>query len=135
VAALMEFQRGISEALDAGKETPARLRDAVKVLLKLLHPVAPHLTDEWWERLGEKRMLLETAWPAFDPDLATTPRVTLVVQVNGKVRGRLDVERGASEREVLTLARQDARILPWVQGKELDRAVFVPDRLLNLVVR
>jgi leucyl-tRNA synthetase len=135
VAALMEFQRGIAEAMDAGEETAARLRDAAKTLLKLLHPIAPHLTDDWWERLGEKGMLLETAWPVFDPGLATTPRVTLVVQVNGKVRGRLDVERGASEPEVLTLAREDDRIRPWVEGKELDRAVFVPDRLLNLVVR
>jgi len=135
VAALMEFQRGIAEAMDAGEETAVRLRDAAKTLLKLLHPIAPHLTDDWWERLGERGMLLETAWPVFDPDLATTPRVTLVVQVNGKVRGRLDVERGASEPEVLTLARRDSRIRPWVEGKQLDRAVFVPDRLLNLVVR
>jgi leucyl-tRNA synthetase len=135
VAALMEFQRGIAEAMDAGEETAARLRDATKTLLKLLHPIAPHLTDDWWERLGEKGMLIETAWPVFDPGLATTPRVTVVVQVNGKVRGRLDVERGASEPEVLTLAREDDRIRPWVEGKDLDRAVFVPDRLLNLVVR
>ena len=141
VAALMEFQRGIAEVADAmdatgeTQESPSRVRDAAKTLLKLLHPIAPHLTEEWWERFGEKGMLLEAAWPAFDPDLATTPRVTVVVQVNGKVRTRLDVERGASEPEVLALARADDRIRPWLEGKHLDRAVFVPDRLLNLVVR
>jgi leucyl-tRNA synthetase len=135
VAALMEFQRGISDALEAGTETPTRLREAAGTLLKLLHPIAPHLTEEWWERFGGKEFLVETAWPAFDADLATTPRVTLVVQVNGKVRGRLDVERGAQEAEALALARGDDRIRPWLEGKELDRAVFVPDRLLNLVVR
>ena len=74
-------------------------------------------------------------WPVFDEDLATTPRVTLVVQVNGKVRGRLDVERGTSELEALTLARCDERIVPWLEGRELARSVFVADRLLNLVVR
>jgi leucyl-tRNA synthetase len=135
VAALMEFQRGISDALEAGTETAPRLREAAGMLLKLLHPIAPHLTDEWWERFGEKGFLLETAWPDFDADLATTPRVTLVVQVNGKVRARLDVERGAAEAEALKLARADVRIRPWLEGKELARAVFVPDRLLNLVVR
>jgi leucyl-tRNA synthetase len=141
VAALMEFQRGIADVADAmdatgeTQESPSRVRDAAKTLLKLLHPIAPHLTEEWWERFGEKGMLLEAAWPAFDPDLATTPRVTVVVQVNGKVRTRLDVERGASEPEVLALARADDRIRPWLEGKHLDRAVFVPDRLLNLVVR
>jgi leucyl-tRNA synthetase len=79
-------------------------------------------------------MLLETPWPEFDARLATTPRVTLVVQVNGKVRGRLDVERGAGEQEALSLARCDERIRPWLEGKEVSRSVFVPDRLLNLVV-
>jgi len=131
----MEFQRWISDALEAGTETAPRLREAAGTLLRLLHPVAPHLTEEWWERFGGKVSLLETAWPEFDAELATTPRVTLVVQVNGKVRGRLDVERGAAEAEALALARDDDHIRPWLEGKELARAVFVPDRLLNLVVR
>ncbi len=135
VAALMEYQRGIADALESGDESPGVVRRAVKTLLKLLHPIAPHLTDEWWQRFGETRLLLETPWPGWDPELATTLRVTLVVQVNGKVRGRLDVDRGAGEGEALTLAREDERIRTWLDGKELVRAIFVPDRLLNLVVR
>ncbi|MEO8349293.1 MAG: class I tRNA ligase family protein, partial [Acidobacteriota bacterium] len=134
VAALMEFQREIAEALDSGSERPAAVVGAVKTLLKLLHPIAPHVTEEWWERLQEEPFLLETAWPEFDPKLATSQRVTLVVQVNGKVRGRLDVERGEGEARALALAREDEKIRPWVEGKEIARAVFVPDRLLNLVV-
>ena len=135
VAALMEFQRAIAEALESGSETPQVLRGAVKTLLKLLHPIAPHLTEEWWERLGEKPFLLEAPWPEYDPELATTPRVTLVVQVNGKVRGRLDVERGEGEATAVELARQDSQIRPWIEGREITRSVYVPDRLLNLVVR
>ena len=135
VAALMEFQRAIAEALESGSETPAVLAGATRTLLKLLHPIAPHLTEEWWERLGKKPFLLEAPWPTFDPELATTPRVTLVVQVNGKVRGRLDVERGEEEATAVELAQKDERIRPWVEGREITRAVYVPDRLLNLVVR
>jgi len=135
VAALMEFQRAIAEALENGSETPAVLAGAAKTLLKLLHPIAPHVTEEWWERLGGKPFLLEVPWPEFDPELATTPRVTLVVQVNGKVRGRLDVERGEGEATAVELARSDEQIRPWVEGREITRAVYVPDRLLNLVVR
>jgi leucyl-tRNA synthetase len=134
VAALMEFQRGLAEALETGEEDAAAVRSGTLTLLKLLHPIAPHLTDEWWERFGQNKLLVENSWPAFDEELATTPRVTLVVQVNGKVRGRLDVERGTSQEEALTLARSDGRIVPWLKGRELARAVFVPDRLLNLVV-
>jgi leucyl-tRNA synthetase len=135
IAALMEFQKGIAEALESGGEKAGTLREALKTLLKLLHPVAPHSTDEWWERMGETKLLIDTAWPAFDPELATAPRVTLVVQVNGKVRGKLDLERGAPESEALALAQADEKIRPWVAGKQLERAVYVPDRLLNLVVR
>jgi len=135
IAALMEFQKGIAEALESGDEKAGTSREAAKILLKLLHPIAPHSTDEWWERMGEKGLLIDEAWPAFDPELATAPRITLVVQVNGKVRGRLDLERGAPESQALALARADEKIRPWVDGKELQRAVYVPDRLLNLVVR
>jgi leucyl-tRNA synthetase len=135
IAALMEYQRGLTEALEEGRETPAALRESAAILLKLLHPVAPHLTEEWWQRSGGKGFLLEAPWPAYDPELSSTARVELVVQVNGKVRGRLDVERGTEESHAVALARQDERIRPWVEGKQIARAVFVPDRLLNLVVR
>ncbi len=135
VAALMEFQRAIAEALDDGSETPEALREAARTLVRLLHPMAPHLTEEWWHRFGETGFLLDAAWPVADAELATSVDVTLVVQVNGKVRGKLSVARGASESEAMARAREDARILAWVEGKEITRTVFVPDRLLNLVVR
>ncbi|HSD72596.1 MAG TPA: leucine--tRNA ligase [Thermoanaerobaculia bacterium] len=135
VAALMEFQRAISEAVESESESAGALVAATKTLLKLLHPIAPHLTEEWWERLGERPFLLDARWPEFDAELATTPRVTLVVQVNGKVRGKLDVDRGEDEASAVALARADDRIRPWVEGKEIARSVYVPDRLLNLVVR
>jgi leucyl-tRNA synthetase len=135
VAALMEFQRAISDALEAGNESPQTLRRAAKTLVQLLHPVAPHLTEEWWERFGEKPFLLTSRWPRYDAELATTPRVTLVVQVNGKVRGKLDVDRGEDEAMAVERALSDEKIRPWVEGREVARAVYVPDRLLNLVVR
>ncbi|MEO8432161.1 MAG: leucine--tRNA ligase [Acidobacteriota bacterium] len=135
IAALMEFQRAITEALDEGIETPATVVSAAQTLVTLLHPIAPHLTEELWERLGGRPFLLDAAWPSFDPELATPERVTLVVQVNGKVRARLDVERGAAEGDAVALARADEKVRPWIDGKEISRAVYVPDRLLNLVVR
>ena len=135
VAALMEYQRAVVEAIDDGSETPATLRVAARTLVQLLHPMAPHLTEEWWHRFGEAGFVVQSAWPAADPELATTLDVTLVVQVNGKVRGKLSVARGASESEAMERAREDERIRSWFEGKEIMRTVFVPDRLLNLVVR
>jgi leucyl-tRNA synthetase len=135
IAALMEFQKGITEALEEGAEAPGALRSAVRALLQLLHPIAPHLTEEWWQRMGERGFLVESRWPTFDPALATSVGVTLVVQVNGKVRGRLELRRGASETEAMRAVDTDERIRAWLDGKEVMRTVFVPDRLLNLVVR
>jgi leucyl-tRNA synthetase len=135
VAALMEFQRSLTEALDAGDESPQTLREAALTLVRLLHPMAPHLTEEWWQRFGQKGFVLESRWPVADPELAKPVDVTLVVQVNGKVRGRLSVARGASESEAMERAREDERIRAWFEGREITRTVFVPDRLLNLVVR
>ena len=135
IAALMEFQRGIAGALEEGFESPATVREATKALLQLLHPIAPHLTEEWWRRFGERGLLVESSWPAYDPELARPLGVTLVVQVNGRVRGKLEVTRGASESDAMALLRSDERIRGWVEGKEITRTVFVPDRLLNLVVR
>jgi leucyl-tRNA synthetase len=135
IAALMEFQRGIAEVLEQGSETPGAIREAARTLLLLLHPVAPHLTEEWWARFGQRGFVLEAAWPVYDRALATPPGVTLVVQVNGKLRGKLELPRGASEAEALRLLDADERIRPWLDGKQIMRTVFVPDRLLNLVVR
>jgi leucyl-tRNA synthetase len=135
IAAMMEFQKGIADALDEGGEAPGAVRHAVKTMLQLLHPVAPHLTEEWWHRFGERGFLVESRWPVFDPALATSTGVTLVVQVNGKVRGRLQLPRGASETEAMRVVGTDDKIKPWLEGKEIRRTVFVPDRLLNLVVQ
>ena len=135
VAALMEFQRSLTDAVEDGSEAPETLRVAARTLVQLLHPMAPHLTEEWWQRFGEKGFVVESRWPVADAELATPLDVTLVVQVNGKVRGKLSVARGASESEAMARAREDERIRSWFEGKEITRTVFVPDRLLNLVVR
>jgi len=134
IAALMEFQKGIADALDEGGEAAGAVRDAARTLLQLLHPIAPHLTEEWWHRFGERGFLIESRWPPFDPALATSAGVTLVVQVNGKVRGRLQLPRGASETDAMRVLGDDDKIRPWLDGKQITRTVFVPDRLLNLVV-
>jgi leucyl-tRNA synthetase len=136
VAALMEMVN----ALTKGLEEKAVSRDAAErsldTLLQLLHPVAPHLTEEMWEARGHgPSSLLDSSWPAFDAELAQAKRVTLVVQVDGKVRDRIEVDAGLPEDRVRSIALDSEKVQEWVKGRALARAVVVPGRLVNLVTR
>jgi leucyl-tRNA synthetase len=135
VARMMEFSRQVADLVNDPAADPGETALSVRTLLKLLHPVAPHLTEELHERLGFKESLLGIAWPAFDPSLAVEERATVVVQVAGKVRGQVQVARGTGETEVVAAAERDPSIARWLEGKVKIKTVFVPDRLLNLVVR
>jgi leucyl-tRNA synthetase len=86
-----------------------------------------------WERLGEQGMLADQAWPAFDPAAAAEPKVTLVVQVAGKLRDRLVVDVGLSEAAALELAMQSEKVRALLNGRNPSKVIYVQDRLINLV--
>jgi leucyl-tRNA synthetase len=132
VAALMEFQRAVSDAMAAGGESAAALRFCVQTLLALLHPIAPHLTEEGWEMMGGRGFLLEAPWPVWDAALATTETVTIVIQVEGRVRDRMEVDRGLAGEEIERIAQERDAVQKWLKGRPA-RAFYVPDRLINLV--
>ncbi|MDQ3519180.1 MAG: class I tRNA ligase family protein, partial [Gemmatimonadota bacterium] len=127
IAAMMEYMN----VLRAGER--ASHRAEVEPLLILVAPYAPHIAEELWERFGHSESVFETRWPEYDQTLAVEQMVELVVQVNGKVRGRLIVSPGISQEEAVRLARSDPGVAKFVIG-EPTKAVFVPGRLLNLVV-
>ena len=135
VAHLMEFGNHVERLVDDGGADPGEVAASVRALLALLHPIAPHLTEELHERLGFTESLLKAGWPRFDPALAVEEKATVVVQVAGKVRGQVQVARGTGETEVVAAAERDPAIARWLEGKARVKTVFVPDRLLNLVVR
>jgi leucyl-tRNA synthetase len=115
---------------DAG-ETAATLR----ALVSLLHPIAPHLSEELHERLGGTESLLVSGWPAFDPKLAVQEVASIAVQVSGKVRAEIRLKRGSSEKEALATATAEPALARWLEGKEIVKVIWVQDRLLNLVVK
>ena len=102
--------------------------------MQLVAPFAPHIAEELWERIGETRSVFESTWPAYDPALATEDLVTLAVQVNGKLRGEVQVAVEAGEAEVRALAEKEERVKAHLAGKTIRKVIFVPKRLLNFVV-
>ncbi|MFI5179889.1 MAG: leucine--tRNA ligase [Thermoanaerobaculia bacterium] len=135
VARLMEFSRQVADLVSDRSADPGETAASVRTLLSLMHPVAPHLTEELNERIKFGQSLLVSGWPSFDPALAVEERATVVVQVGGKVRGQVQVARGTAEAEVVATAEKEPAIAKWLDGKMRVKTVFVPDRLLNLVVR
>src|SRR5213592_4780706 len=127
IAAMMEY-------VNLVREQGAASRRAIEPLLVMLAPYAPHLAEELWAALGHERSIFTAAWPTYDEKLAAAGDVEIVVQVNGKVRGRLTVSRGATEAQVVALAMTDESIKRFVDGKPVRKTVYVQDRLLNLVV-
>jgi leucyl-tRNA synthetase len=134
VNALHEFER---ESFDivAGAERAALLREAVETTLLLLGPVCPHMTEELWQALGHGDSLFRQAWPAADPGALVREQVTVVVQVDGKVRSRLTVDVGTPEQAVREQALAEDKVRPWIGGREVAKVVIVPGRLVNIVTR
>jgi leucyl-tRNA synthetase len=106
----------------------------LETLLVLLAPLAPHMCEELWEALGHTTTIVAARWPTFDPALLVEDRVVVAVQVNGKVRGRIEVARDAAEADVLAAALADATVKSYLDGKPIRRRVVVPGRLVNIVV-
>ena len=111
------------------------MREAVDTLLLLLAPFCPHVTEELWERLGRPGNVVDQRWPEVDAAALAKDEVTVVVQVDGKVRGRLTVDVNAPETELRRQALEDDKVRPWLDARTVDRVVVVPNRLVNIVTR
>ena len=137
VAAVMELINEtyrLREELEGSDSGLAVLRYAVSTAASLIQPFAPHLASEVWEMLVGGRVW-EEPWPVADPDLLTSETMEIVVQVNGKVRDRIEVSEGASEEEILEVARSAGNAARHVAEGELVKEVVVPGRLVNFVVK
>jgi leucyl-tRNA synthetase len=134
IAALMELTNGMQRAREAGAVDGAAWAEAVESLLLMMAPACPHIAEELWERSGREYSVHQQSWPEADADLARSETIELAVQVNGKVRARLQVVAGSDEDEVRELAEADGSVAQYLAGKTVRRVIFVPDRLLNIVV-
>jgi leucyl-tRNA synthetase len=108
---------------------------ALESLVQLLAPFAPHIAEELWHNLGHNESVHVSNWPVFDEKYLVSSKARIVVQVNGKVRSQLDVDTGSNQETVSNLAHQDQNVCKYISSREIVREVFVPDKLLNIVIK
>jgi len=135
VAALMEFTNFLAKVKEAGSTSTSTWDSSIKTLLLLLAPTAPHLAEELWQRVGYEYSIHNQSWPEWDEALVTSDEFTLVVQVNGKVRDRLTVPVSVTEDEARELALEQEKVQPYVKGREVVKVIYVPGKLINIVVK
>jgi leucyl-tRNA synthetase len=141
ISAIMELVNAVhafdAASLDgmAASERAALIAEAVETTLLLLGPFCPHLTEELWAHLGHDTSVFKQQWPVADAAALTRKEVAVVVQVDGKVRGRLTVDVDAAAGDVERRALDDEKVRPWLEGRAVERVVVVPNRLVNIVTR
>lgn len=137
IAGIMEYVNGLEKYFTPGVEkSPTPGVDSIKTLILLLAPFTPYMAEEWWNRIGEKFSVHQQEWPKFEEKLTQEEKVTIVVQVDGKLRGQLEVSRkeAGDKEKILRLAKENDRIKIYLKDKKIVKEIFVPGKLVNLVV-
>jgi len=134
ISALMILVNEITDYKNQQKALPIGENDFAK-LLQILAPLAPHLSEELWEKLGYQESIFKSLWPVYDKKLIKDEIINLVVQVNGKLRGTIEVPVDIKQEEVLEIIRKITEINKWLLEKEILKVIFVPGKLLSLVVK
>jgi leucyl-tRNA synthetase len=131
----MEFSNFLGKVLSEESVDAHSWREASDALMLLLAPTAPHLAEELWTRTGHAYSIHQQSLPKWDVDLAAEEQITFVIQINGKVRDKLTVPASIGEAEARELALSQPRVKAFLKGKQLASVVYVPQKLVNLVVK
>ncbi len=135
LAALMEYSNSLAKAKESDRVDASAWQEAIETLLLLMAPSAPHFAEELWARLGKPYSIHQQPWPKWDEELAKEDEITLVVQVNGKVRDRIQAPADIAEERAKELALASQRVQSHIAGKQTERIIYVPGKLVNVVVR
>ena len=133
VAALMEFTNELYKFKTTGFYP--EWKEILEDLLKLLAPFAPHLSSELWQQLGNSDFIDNAGWPKWNDEFLTESKVQVIVQVNGKLRGKIEVSKDAEQAEILEIARSEENVAKHLAEKEIVKEIFVKGKLVNFVVK
>jgi len=135
ISEMMKILNELKELMLRASITPAAEDFFKKNFLIILAPFAPHLAQELWYRLGSRESIFNEAWPKFDPDLIKEETINLIIQINGKLRESLSVPSEIEEVEAKKIAMESDNVKKWLAGKKVVKVIFVPGKLINIVVK
>ena len=134
IAAVMELVNEVS-AFNVNDELDRQaIKEAIESILLLLSPIVPHICHQLWLDINHNRPIIDAEWPEFDNSLLKSETSLIVVQVNGKLRSKLEVDASTSEDELKSMALSDERVLRFIEGNEIKKIIIVPEKLVNIVV-
>jgi leucyl-tRNA synthetase len=135
IAKLMELLNTMQESSISGATTTLIRREYVANFLLLLSPFAPHISEELWHQLGNKESILKQAWPKFDPALIAEEEIVIPIQVNGKLRETITIPADLNEEGIKQKALASEKVKSFTAGKQIVKTIYIPGKLLNLVVK
>jgi leucyl-tRNA synthetase len=134
IAAVMELFNAASRFEPEGSDDLAVLREAVEAIVRLLYPMAPHVSEELWQALGFEETLVDKPWIEWNKELVESAAITVVLQVNGKVRSQVLMDSDSDQEEMKEAAFSDEKVKNYIAGKEIKKVIVVPKKLVNIVV-
>ena len=135
IAAVMELMNALAKFKDESAQGRAVTKESLQSIVLLLSPIVPHITDALWEALGENSSLIDHAWPKVDKSALVKDSLQIIVQVNGKLRSRIEVAASANKDEIEKAATGDENIKRFTDGKQVVKVIVVPGKLVNIVVK
>jgi leucyl-tRNA synthetase len=128
IASMMAF---VNEVYEIGSITA----DDFATFIKLLNPFAPHLTEEIWENMGNTSILSLEKWPIYDESKTVDDVVKIAVQVNGKLKATIDISKTISKEDAISCAKAEQKVAEAIEGKEIVKEIYVPGKIVNIVVK
>ncbi len=135
IAACMELLNALAKFEDDSEQGRALMQEALELLVLMLSPMVPHITQALWQQLGKPSLVLDVTWPKVDEAALAQDEIELMVQVNGKLRGKIAVAKDAEKAAILAAAKAEDSVHKFIDGKELVKEILVPGRLVNFVVK
>ena len=134
VAKIYEIVNEISKFKPLDADDKKCLQESLNILIRVIEPMVPHLAEECWSILGNSKTLSHVGWPEVNEDFLVREKLTLIIQINGKKRGELEISIDSNEEDIIKKALSLKNISDFTHGKEIKRKIYVPDKILNLVI-